>query len=241
MQPFIWMFKVKEFKKHFLYLACFSIALFTLFLETKWIGYLCSIVSGLYLTGYFWNLTEQIIHRDRSIEASNIYDGKIKETYTITLPKLDLIDNVWRGVASIFAAVLLIIPFLVIMYTGFQQGTLADLPPALAVFIPVFLSLFFPALLWNFAYKGSVIAVWNIRKAIYLLGNYPLRYIFNVTILLIICIISGLVDYFLTKFAFSTENIVVITVSYAIIGIKYLYFIFVNAYLIGTIAPTNEA
>ncbi len=100
MQPFIWMFKVKEFKKHFLCLACFSIALFTLFLETKWIGYLCSIVSGLYLTGYFWNLTEQIIHRDRSIEASNIYDGKIKETYTITLPKLDLIDNICRCITN---------------------------------------------------------------------------------------------------------------------------------------------
>lgn len=254
MQPFVWMFKVKEFKKHYLYLALLTIVMYVLYFGLTIIpisasfqflvngaAYICSIIPGLYILGYFWNLTEQIIHRDRNIEANNIYDGKIKETYTITLPELDFIDNVWRGVASIVATVLLIIPFVIIMFMGIRQGTLAALPPAFAIFIPVFLSLFFPALFWNFAYRGSVIAVWNIRKAIYLVGNYTAKYFLNVIILLVISVISGLIDYFLLILAFSTANFVIIAAAYAIVGIKDLYCIFVNAYLIGTIAPTSEA
>lgn len=254
MQPFIWMFKIKDFKQHFWYLICLSIILYVLCIGlafipipepfkflTKGISYLLSTIPGLYIVGYFWNLTEQIINREKDIDANNIYDGKIKETYTITLPELNFIDNIWRGIASIIATILLAIPFAIIMLAGFKQGTLAALPPAFALFIPAFLCMFFPALFWNFAYRGSVVAVWNIRKAIYLVGNYPLKYFVNVFTMVVINIISTAIDYFLSTFALSKANLIIITIVYAIIGLKYLYFIFVNAYLLGTIAPTSEA
>ena len=247
MQPFIWMFKTKGFKKHYLLLLIILLLAyalnfaFTFMPEFKGIAHLLSLVPGLYLLGYFWNLTEEIINREQNIEANNIYDGKIKETYTITLPELEFIDNVWRGIASIIANILLVIPFAIIMLMGLRHGTLAALPPAYAIFIPIFLILFVPALLWNFAYRGSVVSVWNIRKAIYLVGNYPLRYFANVFTIVVVSIISGGIDYLLAAFVRSTGNLVFIIAAYLIIGIKYLYFIYVNAYLIGTIAPTSEA
>lgn len=104
-----------------------------------------------------------------------------------------------------------------------------------------------PALLWNYAYKNSVVAVWNIRKAIYLMGNYPFRYIFNTILFILIAVGSSFVDGFAGNFmkvAFTSGDIIGMVLSALLLfllSLKNIYLIFVFAYLLGTIAPTSES
>lgn len=260
LEPFLWMFSIKDFKKHFLYMFFFGLISYIigyamiilppfggLIIINQVLAFIFLILPTFYTTGYFWNLTEEIINRDWDIILHNIYDGIIKEYYEIALPELNLGKNIWRGIASTVAMILLSLPFIFIIATGTLFNALASLPPVASLVIPIFLTLFIPALLWNYAHRNSVVAVWNIRKAIYLMGNYPLKYILNTIIFVIIYATNGFIDYLAQQFlrtALTNFDPVGLTLSALVIFLmvlKYLYFIYVYAYLLGTIAPTSES
>lgn len=258
LQSFIWMFKTEGFKKHFLclffgslllYLIAFALIFTNIFVLVP-AAYLLSIVPSLYIMGYFWNLTEQIISRDNDISANNVYDGKITEVNRVTLPSLAFFKNIWRGIASIFAILLLLVPFIFLFAVGSKYGTLSIAIPMGSMLMTLFCVLLMPAMLWYYSYKNSVVSVWNIRKVIYIIGNYPLRYFSRVICLLILVVINSVIDSHLVKFlpanaqSMASLDFVggIIAISVCLIfGLKYLYFVYVNAYLLGTIAPTSEA
>ena len=258
-EPFVWMFKYKLFKKHYLYLFLFTlICLFMAFiipyLLVKFINifgiqYYITILSVvlvliplLILQGYFWELTEAFIERDIDIKSANIYNGRIKEIFIIEFPEIRAFKLIWRGIASIVATFLLSLPFWFMIYSG--NVTKLTLVNQLICY--VFWCLFVPALLWNYAHRDSVVAVWNLRKAIYLMGNYPFRYVWK--ILLIVA--NFAVDYYALTYLikifglFSPEMSVVYILKLASVillaTIKYLYDIYVCAYLLGTLAPVDE-
>lgn len=251
-EPFIWMFQVKDFKKHFLLLCLLALVSYGLAVALRFIpielvriiltGTFC-IFPGLFISGYFWNLVEEVINRDWDLALSNIYDGNVKEYYKIQLPELDFVQNIWRGVAAAVAMVLLWIPFAALLMLGVMYNAFVSLPQCAAVVYPLFLLCFAPALLWNYAHRSSIVAVWNLRKAIYLMGNYTLRYVLNTATIVLITLGSFLIDAF-------AGNLVKITASNGDVWgflflipilIKNIYLIFVYAYLLGTIAPASES
>lgn len=259
-QAFIWMFKVKDFKKHVLYmfllgLISYIIALILTIFPIPGIGGIIAKVPAailfclpaLFITGYFWNLTEEVINRDWDLMLNNIYDGTVKEYYEITLPELSITKNAWRGFASLVAMTLIWIPFGLIAWIGFTSHSYESLSPDAMFIIPIFFGFFFPALMWNYANTNSIFGVWNIRKAIYLMGNYPLKYILNTIIFVIVALINSLIDTLVGTFlqtAVTNQDILGLVLGGVVVFlsiIKYLYFIFVYAYLLGTIAPPSEA
>ncbi len=276
-QPFIWMFKHKDFKEHFWYLAGILIKffipaiilsiflfLFPNFLQINFQIALLILTALLFaapflcLQGYMWKLTENIISRDWDIVANSVYNGKIKQVYKIELPELKTFKLIWRGIASVVANILMAIPLIMLLLISgfigaigcrfFNMSVFANpaYPYALigAVLIYWFL---IPAFLWNYANRDSVVAVWNLRKAIYIAGNYTGKYILNSTIF---CIFNFIISFFISliqtilSFGQALTNTAFLFVILLLIGIIiyfiYIYCIYVDAYLLGTIAPPHE-
>ena len=88
------------------------------------------------------------------------------------------------------------------------------------------------------------IAVWNLRKAVYIAGNYTGKYILNSTIFCIFnFVVSFLVQvlFILGQISPTIPFIFVILHTVGVISyFIYIYCIYVDAYLLGTIAPPHE-
>lgn len=227
-QAFVWMFRALNFKQH--YWLIFSMVLITYIpiLAPNNITKIISLIPLIYIFGYFWNLVENIIDKDVNIEANNVYDGKIKEIYNIILPSLGIKNNMWRGIAFVAALFLLLIPAGLIMYLGINAC-------ANPLIVKVFLALFIltvPAFLWNYADKNSIVSVWNIGKAVYIMGNYPFRYLSRFLVFAAIFLVSGFIDGFLLSYY---------PIFILICALKQTYVVYVYAYLMGTLMPHSEA
>ncbi len=220
------------------------------------------IIPFLMCQGYFWELTDEIISRDYDITASEVYNGKISQIFKITLPRWDLKRFIWRGVASIVATMILFVPMIAMFVFGAILGTI----PAYEVYsIPIFsiysfnitpmillclmTYLIIPALLWNYAKRNSIIAVLNLRAGIYLMGNYAGRYFFNSFCFIVYYFIDYLIMALLVKLFFGNgilaaqDNILglILFGAFSLIWVlKYLYTIFVGAYLLGTISDPGD-
>ena len=280
LQPLSWMFKTKDFKKYFWTLCSidfgFNILALILFISVTTIAdrytmpviivllfsFIIFIIPYLFVSGYFWELTFNIIGRDTDISASEIYNGKIKQSEKIELPKIKFFRFIWRGIASIVATIMLILPIILIILS-FSKSTVKtfemfSLNPALLpivyLSVSIFICLFIPALLHNYAYRDSVFAVLNLRRAVYLMGNYPFRYLWNTFLLFIFSVISAYILRFLSGISgvnFDVTNIntqaisnIHMIIAFAVIMIITIfwriYSLFVNAYLLGTLAPKEE-
>lgn len=211
LKPFVWMFSIENWEKHFRYLfftffkfifpaiilyvvGCCSIGNFSLCCYL--LSGVLSILPFLCIQGYFWELTSQIISRELDVTGSNIYNGNIKQLYKIELPLINTRKFIWRGIASFVANVIMFCPILSLFYistiTGILGANILDsnifenpsyyYATILAWIIYGFLV---PALLWNYAKQDSVVAVLNYKKAIYIAGNYTGRYILNNIIFLV--------------------------------------------------------
>lgn len=271
-QSLYWMFKTNNFKQHFLYLLRTYLLLnvFALifagcsyFFLTDNIFYqivlyaisaLLFFASHLFLTGYFWDLTCCIAERKSDVQASSVYSKhmKIKNIITITLPDISTKKFIWRGIASIVATILLLYPLAALFVISIAGGSFTDsvdITFLLTSYGIMFLILgsFIPALLWNYAVRNSVIAVWNIFKAIHIMGTYTLQYFWNTFLFLlfvfinycIMTLISNIVgtDFTLASDIYAYLKYFVFIVISCSVGI---YWLFVNAFLLGTIAPPGE-
>ena len=115
-EPFIWMFKAENFNKRVLQLflsmllliiiALVLYAVSAFLINDFYIKYTLLILaaifyisSSLVVQGYFWELTSSIISRDVDIIANNIYSGKIKSVFVISLPEFKPAKFIWRGFA----------------------------------------------------------------------------------------------------------------------------------------------
>lgn len=217
----------------------------------------------LFIQGYFWELVSSIIDRDTDIIASNIYNGKTKQILSINLPEWGLFKFIWRGFASIVATSIMLIPWAIVLYAALSVNEVAidkfDLVMACKsepiIGIPILmLSIIFnilsPGLLWNYAKNNSVVSTLNIPKAIFLFGNYTFKYIFNLILIWVLYFVDALITIFLFKIAnFNgilqslnnqplTLTVLIITALFLLC--KWLYYIHVYAYLLGTIAPKEE-
>ena len=273
-QPLIWMFSVQNFKKHFL--SLFFILIFLIFLSVcffliyqnfnisyKYIFAFLSIFSlisvFLVYQGYFWDMTSNIIERKTDVITSSVFDKKqLKIVEIIQLPEFKILKFWWRGTASIVASLLLIYPLILLVLLSYKTSidtfhmfnfTKSDII-ATYIGLYIFIGLFVPAFLWNYAYKNSVVSVWNLPKAVYLMGNYTLRYFINVALFLLFTFtqnyintlifkyfkfnqISWNIDYFMSC---PYKIVLFIAVMYLI----HTYWLFVYAYLLGTITPPDE-
>ncbi len=263
-EPFSWMFKNNKFKEHFKYLFLIlfrfmipiiilsCVILFDKDLPPLW-GYILValsiilfIIPFMCINGYFWTLTECIINRETDIQGANIYNGKIKECNKITLPEISTKKFIWRGISSTVAIALLAVPIFLLLTSTAALSTISSFPIQVAIAILIFLCLFIPALLWNYAARDSIFAVWNIRKAIYIMGNYTGKYIFNTVLCVIVFILNSAIIALITA-AFGVESTTTGTdsiIKSAIISIFsymiFLYSLYVYAYLLGTITPNCE-
>jgi len=106
-------------------------------------------------------------------------------------------------------------------------------------------------LLWNYAKSNSVFAVWNIRKAVYLLGTYTGKYLLNSFIFALFYILNCAIVYAVNVFliaigvlSLSLNNfsglIMCFIVSNLTAVVLYLYSLHVYAYLLATITPVSE-
>ena len=285
-EPLIWMFKIPEFKKHFAYLFLMGLIFLAIamlipcvdvFIKQDGNIYYNSIISLVQLifllipilcfTGYFWALADSIINRDDDVIASNIYNGRIKTVKKISLPELKFLNFVWRGIASIFATILLCLPCYLIyskiivnlqeVSQFWQWGN--NIQVFYVLFLIIFVSVFIPALLWNYARRNSVIAVLNIPKAVYIMGTYTGKYVLNTFLFFLLSVIYAIiineiititgvhVDFSIStnrvlRYAISGDKIFLVSALLNMINyIISIYWIFVNSYLLGTIAPTSEA
>ena len=276
-QPFIWMFKHKDFKNHFRYLLevllkfyvpaiilSILLYLFYKFLSPVYLTALIVFNILLYaapfvcLQGYMWEMTENIISREWDIVANSVYNGKIKQVYKIELPELKVFRLIWRGIASIVANLLMGLPIILLFiisglisaigYTYF--GTCVCANPAYPIGIAgAFLIYWFliPAFLWNYAHRDSVVAVWNLRKAVYIAGNYTGKYILNSTVFCFFnFIVSAIVSLLQLPLSFAKsflpiQLLCILLILYVCFSyLVYIYAIYVDAYLLGTIAPPHE-
>lgn len=273
MEALYWMFKQVEFKKHSKYLfavylifIAVSIVLFfigelfkdnvivqLLLYSALMIAFVCPIFC---LLGYFWELTGNIIDRDVDILSSQVYDHKIKEINKIELPEIKTGKFIWRGIASIVANLMLLFPIMLLFSLSSINEILefysVNTNYSLLVFLIFFVSIgfFIPALLWNYARRNSVFAVWNIHKAIYIMGNYLGRYLKNTFLFLLLTLANFFVTSFLTSILglanvdiVQTHDFLTIFKVGTLMLINYatsIYWLYVNAYLLGTIAPPCE-
>lgn len=273
-EPFVWMFKKENFKKHFLYLTLLTPLLYVSGFVLAILGFMNGgfattegliLIVGAFLlmiagsclpSGYFYDMTENIIDRETRYTASNIYNGKAPKSYFVfDLPDFNLFKHIWRGVASFVATILMILPYVLLMiftiFTGTLAGTLCNVDPLLYVGAYFFYCFFFPALLWNYARTNSVFAVLNIFKAVNIIGNYTLAYMWRVVVFIILFVFNYIVDTFIGAIAGLSSNptiddisitrIFVMFFAVGVIWLKNLYFWFVYAYLLGTLAPSEEA
>lgn len=275
-EPFIWMFKAEDFRQRYLQLLVsiivflsISVILYLLgknifedFYFSK-ISLLLSVLLPLVLIfliqGYFWELTANVIARDMDIVASNIYSGKIKQIFIVKIPEFKPFVFIWRGFASFIASILMFIPFVLLVistqYTSifFEPYENIDLYHKLyALSYNIIYFLFFalvPAFLWNYAKQNSVVAVWDLRKAIYIFETYPFKYIWNTFVFIVFYIFNYVILYGIQKYLFHFEALKVIDFNivnisaFAFILIAYLIYLYslhVYAYLLGTITPISE-
>ncbi len=278
-KPLIWMFGTKNFKEHYfrllkIYLKFMVVAAILLVLykglelSLQWelgitVGLLaCVIIPMLINQGYFWELTEETINRECDYTASNVYNGRVSEVYKIHLPIWNTKKFLWRGISSIVASIILYIP-VVTLYT-YSMFQMADkntgiysipffsaysfdvTPVMLACLLIYFVT---PGLLWNYANRNSIMSILNIRKAIYVMGNYTGRYFFNVLCFLVYFVADFFIMCMLVKlFGISYMpnmdsnfiTLAIFAVYLLITELKYLYLIYVYAYLLGTIAAPCE-
>lgn len=252
--------------KFFIPAICLSyLVLFCQALPPLW-GYVCCALSILLfiapflcIQGYFWELTSQIISRDFDVVGGNIYNGKIRQVYKIELPDINTKKFIWRGIASIVANLIMFLPLISILSGSFlldnfgvsllsvnsfeTSGSMTALTGVAILY--VFLA---PALLWNYAKRNSIVATLNFPKAVYIAGNYTGKYILNGVLFFVFnFIMSGLtsilsyLQFLLTPAQRSPLFVLCFFVSYVIGYLIYIYCIFVNAYLLGTITPAGEA
>ena len=269
-EPLIWMFKLAEFKKHFIYLAVIGLiffisaicSLYLTFIFDFYTNQISTIVFALLilipilcLTGYFWCVTENAINRQDCIVASSIFNGKIKTVKNIKLPQWDFRKFVWRGIASVFATVLLYIPCSYICIRIFKNLNELNVSQVLLFCLIVFVISFIPALLWNYAKRDSIVAVLNVPKASYIMGTYTWRYIFNTTLFVLFSIVYTSVLYFIANLLGldsitsqlhidSVKSVIIPVPLVLFLLISYttsIYWLYVNAFLLGTLTPTNEA
>ncbi len=267
MEAFFWMFKKEEFKQHFSFLCFGTIILFIMAIIIAVLLNLINVPSLLFKSiivgisilvfllplffplGYMWELTGNIINRDFEIVASNVYNGKVKEVYNIELPKLNLFRFIWRGFASFVANFIMLIPYTVLIYVALTQETMLS-SGVLILLLSVIFYFLLPGVLWNYAKQNSIFAVLNVPKAIFLAGNYTFRYLKAILLFLIIYFLNIFIDssfvkplYPLFGGSFDFHNIpMLIGVLIALIlgMIKTFYLIYVSAYILGTIVPTQE-
>lgn len=267
LEPFIWMFKTSGIKKHCIYLYSVFIAfflftgilvyllnsldsflLFKPYINIIW--FICLLLLFLFFQGYFFNLVENIIMRDWDIESTTVYSKKVKTVFKISLPELNIFKIFWRGIASSVAIILLLLPFILLVTTSNAIFVLSKLSSLFVILIYLFLLLFFPALLWNYSTRNSIVAVFNYRKAIYIMGNYTGSYIKNILLGIIYYLIDGwfiniIVNIFAKNRIFFAEhhgiNLVYGLILLVIFFTNYIYSLYVNAYLLGTIAPVDES
>lgn len=249
-EPFVWMFRYEELKKlwvkmfvltlGFAFLAVCIYHLLVKYVDIFNIQY-AALAAGIlflcpifYIQGYFWELTEAFVNREFDIESANIYNGRIKEIFRLNLPENRILRLMWRGIASIFATFLLFIPLGLMFYSA----NINKLEFTVQMFILVFWTVFIPALLWNYARRDSVVAVWNLRKAVYLMGNYPFRYFGKILLLVIWSVITYFIlnKLYLWIPQYFIKNILIGFLSI----VMYLYNVFVFSYLLGTLAPIQE-
>ena len=232
----------------------------------KIIAVLIIIIPLLCITGYFWCLTDNIISREQEPQINNIYDGKAGFVNKITLPEWDLPRFVWRGVASIVATIIMYIPLaLLVIAVAFNIGMITsfwninpDQAQLCLALLMLFIGFFVPGLLWNYARRDSVFAVLNLPKAIYLTESYPGSYCLNTFLFIVFSILRSLIIRSLavalgissyiacangtpTFTGTPTPDAIIPIIIFAIISfIVGIYWLFVNAYLLGTIAPPSE-
>lgn len=281
LKPLFWMFKEKDFKKHFCILLLIELLFFVFGIIAlcvllpmnldRQIGVIVSLmvmflIPFLFIQGYFWELTECVINREIDLTASNIYDGKINNNIKIKLPKINVLRMLWRGIASIVASIILFVPAVSILIwfstTGCEAYRLYDVGQDLILylsqFIMLFIVLFVPALLYNYAKKDSVFAMLNLPSAVYIMGNYTWQYVKNTALFVLLSFVYSYILSFLAKFlnveisinlvlsgrqtmSVNAENLILSTVLLLLVSFVFrVYFVYVNAYLLGTIAPRQE-
>lgn len=269
-QPFVWMFKAEGYGKSVLQLfgVLISLTLLSalLFFSINFVHFsyyapfvmvILSILAflsiALIFQGYFWEVTNCVINREVSLEANNIYSGKIKKNYIVTLPEFKIFKLWWRGVASSFASVLLVLPYLLLVYTTLFTGLFCSplfnghamfwvyIASYTALLIFYFVSM--PAVFWNYAAKNSVTAVWELRRIIYLMESYPGKYILNSVLFAIVYLLNAALIYGVKLFLISIglDDIYVVLIQTFIGYIISFYLLYVYAYLLGTIVPPEEA
>lgn len=259
-KSFIWMFETDNFWKRVKQLFLIVILLYILSIlcyfagKIEGIGYIAKQVfylgsilsvtfSWLILQGYFWNLTSNVISRDVDIVANNVYSGKIKNVYTIHLPEFKPIKFLWRGFASVVASILMVLPYSVLVFSTIFTASFSMPWDNIQMYhriytisynlLYLFFFLFMPALLWNYAKQNSVVAVWNIPKAVYIVENYFLNYVGHTVIFILFYMLNCAVLLAIFKLFGNT-------VMYLASGILYIYSLHVYAYLLGTITPVSE-
>ncbi len=266
LEPLIWMFKIHDFKKHFLLFSLIGLVCYVItgilysyaentwfYLSTFWKLAIFPLTISIFaiplicLTGYFWNLSDNIINRENDIIASSIYSNKIKKINKICLPDWNFKNFIWRGISSIFATVLLLVPlYLIINNLGSKEmnGTLQSV-------LSILVFALIPAFMWNYARKNSITAILNIPNAIHIMGTYTGRYILNAIIFSVVTLLFVFVAYQLFNifelnnlfihFSNINQNLIHITIFCIFIYEISIYWLFISAYLLGTIAPTSEA
>ena len=216
-EPFIWMFKTKDFFKRYLQLIIVTLSFIIFAVLSFLIGAyvplpnqvkagffilagILPVLLTLLIQGYFWELTAKIISRDVDIAASNIYSGKVKSIFIIELPEFQPFKYMWRGFASVIASILMFVPFILLVISStytqiffLPYDNIEFYHRLYAISYNIIYFLFFaliPAMLWNYAKQNSIVAVWNLNKAIYLLETYPFRYIWNTILFILFYILN---------------------------------------------------
>ena len=268
MNAFIWMFKEKDFKNHFIALIkwIFILSIIPIVLTAFFFLYpsedflvktsfivlipLFCLFPCLLPMGYFWELTENMIDRTYEIQSSSVFDGKIKKVYKIKLPEFRVGKFIWRGFASIIANIIMFALYVFLIFLHMKNTVDYQLP--LEIYIPawILLASLIPALLWNYAKQNSIFAMLNFPKAIYIISNYFFRYIGTLLLLLLLCgvnafldnfVVQGIIPFIKGNFDFQDLSIIVGLLIYSVfLFLKDLYLIFVISYVLANIVPESE-
>ena len=278
LEPLIWMFKNKDFIKHYFLLLIISLFIpviivfspnfsfnFPKNFNINNIEYLIQLfyflllmLPFLIISGYFWNLADNIANREIDITASNIYDGKIAIHKYFNLPDIDILKLIWRGISSIISIALLFSPFIAIsLNSAVDFQSISDFwgwenlaTDYLSIILLIFIFIFLPALLWNYARRDSIIAILNIPLAVYIYDNFKKTYFLNYLYFFIVAVIYffivkytalGLGINSITSIQINSVNkfsFFIFCIAHNVLGI---YLLFINAFLLGTIVPPSEA
>ena len=255
-EPFIWMFKAENFNKRVLQLFLSMLLLIIIALVLYAVS--AFLINDFYikytlliLAAIFYISSSLVVQGDVDIVANNIYSGKIKSVFVISLPEFKPAKFIWRGFASIIASIMMVLPYALLVFsTAFtgvftlpmlEIGNFHSIYAICYNLLYVFFFAFLPAMLWNYAKENSVFAVWNIRKAVYLLGTYPGKYILNTFVFVIFYLLNWLFVYglILLTIPIQIQYLQVLICNFAA-SILYLYSLHVYAYLLATITPPGE-